>query len=70
MAMLKPMTPFDTVLATKRFVLPVTEGDPEEHGRGHRLYHEFDSRGVGKCLIMFLCDDVKITGISLKLELQ
>ncbi len=73
MVMLKLMTSFETVLETRRFTLPSSS---EDHGRWHSIQHTFDQRGptleseaaAGKCLVMFLCDDVRITGVSLKLE--
>jgi hypothetical protein len=71
MTHLKLMTSSEKVLATKQIVLPEVEGHADTHGRWHRLYHSFEEApdGAERCLVMFLGDDIKVTAISLMLEI-
>ena len=70
MILLKLMSQNEKVLATKRVLLPAVEGNEEEHGMWHQVRHTFDSypEDAEKFLVMFLGDDMKITGTSLKLK--
>ena len=71
MILLKVMSQSEKVLAAKRVLLPATEGNEEEHGMWHNVHHSFDGypEGAEKFLVMFLGDDMKITGVSLKFKL-
>ena len=71
MILLKLMSQNEKVLSAKRILLPSVEGSEEEHGMWHHVHHTFEGypKGAEKVLVMFLGDDMKITGTSLKLKL-
>ena len=71
MILLKLMSQNEKVLSAKRILLPSVEGNEEEHGMWHHVHHTFEGypKEAEKVLVMFLGDDMKITGTSLKLKL-
>ena len=71
MILLKLMSQNEKVLAAKRILLPAIEGNEDEHGMWHHVHHTFDGypAGADKFQVMFLGDDMKITGTSLMLKM-
>ena len=71
MILLKLMSTTEAVLSAKRILLPSAEGNEEEHGAWHQVRHTFEGypAGADKFLVMFLGDDMKITGVSLVLKM-
>ena len=70
MVLLKLLTIDDSVLLTEKISLD--SGDVGEHGRWQRLKREVEKcpRNAEKALIMFLGDDIKLTGIKLYFSLD
>ena len=65
------MSPTEVVLSAKRILLPAAEGSEGQHGAWHQVRHAFEGypAGADKFLVMFLGDDMKITGVSLVLNM-